>query len=360
MGFAIILGFLAIILILVSMVGVYYVGVDFIKAKELESQREKVLIDAYYIQHNRINITNITVFPTFLCRNYTIQVKALNRGSEVIDKSKLLIFERNMIINHNLSSGWKPYETITFNITGINSYVGEQRLVRIVTDYGGIAVKHYNCTGNCSFNTTFSNWHYNSTGAGTNINFSINVSDSDYIKSIIFAFDNGVGEYTNDTYVVFENNPALYGTGIVNYTFSKVKQINSTVGSFIRFRVYVNDSCGNQTIKDGNLTTSYYCVHSTNIPTFDYSGTNSNTYVTLNTTVTDNDYISGFQFYLDNGTGTFIEYPYEPLNPMQLNYNYQRVILTNPNQGVQIRYYLKVNDSCGNIATGNINGFITT
>ncbi|MEM3609979.1 MAG: hypothetical protein QXJ06_04020 [Candidatus Aenigmatarchaeota archaeon] len=360
MGYAIILGFAAIVLIFFSILSLYYIGLENYKAKEVESKREKVLLDSLYYQHNKINITKVKVYTNELCKNYTLEITAINRGSATIDKSKLQVFEKNQIMIHDLSSGWKPFESITFNVTGLYSYVNESRVIRLVTDYGGIAIRNYYCEGNCSDNTTFSNWNINSSYAGTIVNFSINITDLDYIESITFTFDNGTGEYKNDTPIIFPKRPEFYGTGIKNYSFSTVKRVNSTVGSLIRYGVYVNDSCGNAKFFGGNFLTTYFCNYHTLIGQYEYTGTNADTDVTLTAIHSDGDYITGVIFYLDNGTGTFYEYPYEPVNPPVNVYQHQKVIHTNPNVGSLIRYYVKVNDSCGNIATGSIESFTTT
>ena len=78
-------------------------------------------------------------------------------------------------------------------------------------------------------------WFNNSTNgtiSGTDIKHSVRWTDDVNLSGYIFSFDNGVGTFTNDTFV------AMNGTE----DWSNVsKMVNSTVGSIIRWRVYAND-----------------------------------------------------------------------------------------------------------------------
>ncbi len=94
-------------------------------------------------------------------------------------------------------------------------------------------------------------WSQNSTSGttvGTSVLHSINWTDDLSLSGYIFEFDNGTGTFTNDTFVTF--------TGTQNWS-NVSKTINTTVGSTIRWRVYVNDSSANGSANQFNSTSIF-------------------------------------------------------------------------------------------------------
>jgi hypothetical protein len=75
----------------------------------------------------------------------------------------------------------------------------------------------------------------NSTSAGTTINHSVFWTDDVGFSGYIFSFDNGNGTFYNDTWVAMDSS---------NWT-NVSKNVNSTGGSTIRWKVYVNDTANN-------------------------------------------------------------------------------------------------------------------
>jgi len=79
----------------------------------------------------------------------------------------------------------------------------------------------------------------NSTLAGTPVEFRLRWTDNVGLSGYIFSFDNGTGNFANDSWVQF--------TG----TWSNVtKTISSTVGATIRWKVYANDTSDNWNASD--------------------------------------------------------------------------------------------------------------
>lgn len=83
---------------------------------------------------------------------------------------------------------------------------------------------------------TFPQWSDNSTNstvAGTNIEHRITWTDDSALSGFIFSFDNGSAVFVNDSFVLM--------TGTSNQS-NVSKVVNSTVGTFIQWKVYTNDS----------------------------------------------------------------------------------------------------------------------
>ena len=79
-------------------------------------------------------------------------------------------------------------------------------------------------------------WFDNSTNStinGTYIKHNVRWTDDVNLSGYIFSFDNGVGIFTNDTFVSMSGTEAWSNVN---------KIVNSTVNSMIRWRVYANDS----------------------------------------------------------------------------------------------------------------------
>jgi len=77
----------------------------------------------------------------------------------------------------------------------------------------------------------------NSTTAGEFILHSVKWTDETALSGYIFEFDNGtIGSLVNDSFVLM--------TGVNNYS-NVTKVINTTIGAFVQWRVYANDSSNN-------------------------------------------------------------------------------------------------------------------
>ncbi|MBW6461429.1 MAG: hypothetical protein K0B07_00045 [DPANN group archaeon] len=100
--------------------------------------------------------------------------------------------------------------------------------------------------------TTYPQYAYNSTNSteiGSYVLFSLYWTDNS-VSGYIFSFDNGTGTFVNDSYV------NMAGVSV----WSNVsKQINSTVGALIQWRVYANDTGGNMNASE---IYSFYTVDS--------------------------------------------------------------------------------------------------
>jgi len=82
-------------------------------------------------------------------------------------------------------------------------------------------------------------WFDNSTNStinGAYIKHSVRWTDDVNLSGYIFSFDNGVGTFTNDTFVEMD--------GTSNWS-NVTKVVNSTVNSIIRWRVYAEDTSNN-------------------------------------------------------------------------------------------------------------------
>ena len=81
----------------------------------------------------------------------------------------------------------------------------------------------------------------NSTLAGTAIEHRVHWTDNVALAGYIFSFDNGTGNFANDSLVTM--------TGTANWS-NVTKVVNSTVGSTIQWQVWANDSSGNMNVTD--------------------------------------------------------------------------------------------------------------
>ncbi|TRZ54246.1 hypothetical protein D4Q76_02695, partial [archaeon] len=188
---------------------------------------------------------NVTVgfdgIPTFALNsaNTTIAGKPVNFSVKITDETALsgYIFETNNIgtwINTTwvaLASGGTAQ-----NITTLNSTAG------LAINYSFYANDSSNnwAVGRWSIitipaNIKYSSEQINSTFAGEPIKHGI-YWNADYgLSGYIFSFDNGVGSFTNDTWV------GMTGTG--NWS-NITKTVNSIVGAQIKWKVYANNTDG--------------------------------------------------------------------------------------------------------------------
>jgi hypothetical protein len=93
----------------------------------------------------------------------------------------------------------------------------------------------------------------NSTLAGTLINHTVVWTDNVALSNFTFSFDNGTGTFVNDSSVSM--------TGTSNQSWA-VKVVNSTIGSYIRWRIWAYDLTGN-----GNVTSIFAYNTTTTSPT---------------------------------------------------------------------------------------------
>ena len=143
---------------------------------------------------------------------------------------------------------------------------------------------------------TFSNNSTNSTYAGQAVRHSLKWQDNS-LSGYIFSFDNGTGNFINDTWVAM--------TGASNWS-NVTKTVNSTAGSVIRWGVYANDSAGNW---NESLNYTYITVDgSAPALTLNLPAANaelSDTTVIFNCSATDATGISNISLY-GNWTGYWI------------------------------------------------------
>lgn len=101
----------------------------------------------------------------------------------------------------------------------------------------------------------WSNPSTNSTIAGTSINHTVTLTSSGTLSNYTFSFDNGTGTFVNDTTVTLS-----VSTTTINIT----KNVNTTVGTTIRWIVYANDSVGdvNNTGIQTYTTTNFWANNS--------------------------------------------------------------------------------------------------
>src|SRR3989344_1067631 len=139
------------------------------------------------------------------------------------------------------SNGWVTQNIPDFNIVNYINPTNKQLVVYIegsnfdrgeclFTDYVRVIVYTEAVPPEWQINST------NSTFAGSLILHSINWTDNVDLNGYIFSFDNGTGNFVNDTWVSMN--------GVSNWS-NVTKAVNSTIGSIIRWIVYANDSSGN-------------------------------------------------------------------------------------------------------------------
>ncbi|MCK5644291.1 MAG: right-handed parallel beta-helix repeat-containing protein, partial [Gammaproteobacteria bacterium] len=133
-----------------------------------------------------------------------------------------------------------------------------------------------------------------STGAGTDVLFSLYWTDND-LAGYVFSFDNGTGTFSNDSYV------GMTGTG----NWSNVsKWVNSTIGSTIRWQVYANDSAGNM---NGSLIYSFDTIDLPLTITIDHPGNDTYDTTTIWFNVTLNKPGDWCAYSLDGAPNTTME-----------------------------------------------------
>jgi hypothetical protein len=134
----------------------------------------------------------------------------------------------------------------------------------------------------------------NSTLAGTNILHSLKWSDETGLSGYIFSFDNGTGNFVNDSWTAFNSNP----------DWSNVtKYVPSTIGTTIRWCVYANDTDNNW---EDSCSNPFNYILTENIPpTYSLNSTNSTlagTNILHSLKWSDNEELSGYIFSFCNGT----------------------------------------------------------
>jgi hypothetical protein len=133
----------------------------------------------------------------------------------------------------------------------------------------------------------------NSTLAGTNIMHSVKVEDGSGLSGYIFSFDNGTRMKMEP---VWQNDSYVAMTGILNWS-NVTKTINSTVGTTISWKVYVNDTLGNWA-----ESPTYSYVTTTDCDSENINATNT---IDCSCTISDNFNISAHNLNI-TGTGNLL------------------------------------------------------
>ncbi|MEM4367539.1 MAG: hypothetical protein QXO21_00745, partial [Candidatus Anstonellales archaeon] len=195
-------------------------------------------------------------------------------------------------------------------------------------------------------------WIVSTNLAGYNSNVSINITDNDNITSYVFGLDNGTGTYVYDS-------PVYLPSGQKSINFSKIIKLNSNVGSLIRLIITVNDSCNISTSFVHEFLTTSQCSFSSEFVHVEYDNTVAGFDTKFLYIIWDEDNITGYQFFFDNGTGNFVADDYINITP-----NIGPIISItkrlNSTIGSTIRAILMVNDSCGNLVNSSLLIFNTT
>jgi PGF-pre-PGF domain-containing protein len=193
-------------------------------------------------------------------------------------------YTSNSIIN--LSVNDNPYFQFKINLTTSNLSITSQ-LNSINISYGDMMSPQW------SSNST------NGTAVGTLIKHNVRWTDEVTLSGYIFSFDNGTGTLSNDSFVAV--------SGTINWS-NVTKIVNTTIGSTIRWRVYVNDSANNlNSTSIFNYTTTGDATSPTitiNSPTSGQTFTTNN--VTINISFSDNVALNYCSYNITNSVGGIV------------------------------------------------------
>ncbi|MCX8166676.1 MAG: carboxypeptidase-like regulatory domain-containing protein, partial [Candidatus Micrarchaeota archaeon] len=256
--------------------------------------------------------------------------------------------------------GWTSVSNLTnlsaSVIKSINSTTGTTisyyfRVRDICNNIVTSSIQSFDTTLSCTNNASYGDWSYNSTYAGTDVNFSIQVNDSDVIKKYRFSIDNGTGQFIHDAIQSYNSN---------QLNFSIVKRINSTVNSQIRFMLHTWDSCDISSFNEGTFITTYLCSNSPVFSSWAWNSTVNGSDVNISINVSDLDNITSYRLWFDNGTGVYVADSWVSNSPVDNDVNFSIVRRVNSTCGSSIRFILEVNDSCGNRVNSSVGSFTTT
>ncbi len=218
--------------------------------------------------------------------------------------------------------------------------------------YANDSRNQWNASDVFSFQTgrppVISDLSHNSTYAGHPVMFSASLSDETLLSGYIFSFDNGTGSFVNSSWVQVNN---------ISYSFSAVLWVNQTNNSFIRFRLYANDSDGIWAFSEVSFRTlassPQYINHTAN-----HNSTKAGSDVQFSLNWTDDLSLSHYVFSIDNCIGSFVN-----LTPVSFSgtSNVSRSVFTiNNTSGCPVRYMFYANDSSGMWNASDVYLLITT
>ncbi|MCX8167246.1 MAG: hypothetical protein N3E37_05355, partial [Candidatus Micrarchaeota archaeon] len=195
-------------------------------------------------------------------------------------------------------------------------------------------------------------WVVNSTRAGQFVNVSVNITDNDNISSYVFGLDNATGTYVYDPPVYL--NPLQK-----NLNFSKIIKLNNNVNSLIRLILTVNDSCNISKSFTYEFLTTSLCGYNSEFLYSSYNNTVAGKSTKFSFALWDEDNITGYTFFFDNGTGVFIPDNYISITPA-IGPIIDVIKNINSTINSTIRAILMVNDTCGNLINSTTLIFNTT